>query len=97
MRIGLVIEKLRKKNKLTQKEFSVLIGVTQTYISMIESEKKIPSFFILSKISTVFLVPVPVIYMLSIEDKDVYYTCIDRYVLRRTELNKLINHIFNCE
>lgn len=97
MRIGLVIEKLRKKNNLNQKEFSALIGVTQTYISMIESEKKIPSFSVLSKISDVFLIPIPVIYMLAIEDKDVHYTCIDKYVLRRSELNALINHIFNCE
>ena len=45
MNLGLSIRKLRKERvpQLTQAEYAATIGISQTYLSQIESNKKKPS------------------------------------------------------
>ncbi|MEN8214770.1 MAG: helix-turn-helix transcriptional regulator [Pseudomonadota bacterium] len=47
--IGKRVLTIRKKNNLTQEKFSKLAGVVQSYLAVIEKDKKTPSFnFIMS-------------------------------------------------
>jgi transcriptional regulator with XRE-family HTH domain len=43
---------LRKERKLTQMELSKLVGISQTYLSQIESGTKFPTISTLQKIAT---------------------------------------------
>lgn len=51
--IGDKIKELRILNKMTQKEVSEKIGVSETYINFIENNKKNPSLKVLNKIAEV--------------------------------------------
>lgn len=94
MNIGFTLQKLRKNHNIRQNELADLIGVTQTYISLIEKGKKIPSIPVLLKISDVFLTPFPVLLMLALEDRDIHHTKIDTYIMYRNQLNELIKKTF---
>ena len=69
MNIGITIRELRKRKNLSQEELSGLTNISQTYISQIESGKKIPSLEVLQTIGEKIGVPVEIISFLSL-DKD---------------------------
>ncbi len=46
--IGQRIKYIREENKLTQKEFAASLGISNNYVSEIESDKKVPSAMILN-------------------------------------------------
>ena len=52
--IAINIKKLRNTLNLTQSEFSMLLGVKQSYISRIENGEKIPNVKLIMKIANVF-------------------------------------------
>lgn len=54
MNIGDRVKYIRKKNKLNQSQFASILGISQTHISKIESNKDIPSDKILRAISIEF-------------------------------------------
>ena len=43
MKLGSVLKLIRTKLGINQKEMADLLGISQNYLSLIESEKKIPS------------------------------------------------------
>lgn len=51
--LGDKIKELRILNKMTQKEVSEKVGVSETYINFIENNKKTPSLKILNKIAEI--------------------------------------------
>lgn len=61
MSIGETIRDIRKKSKLNQTEFAEKLGITQTYLSLLEAGKKVPSLKVLGKIAFEFDIPVEVI------------------------------------
>lgn len=73
MNIGLAIKTLRicKLPHLKQHEFAEKVGISQTYISQIENNKKIPSMDVLQHMCKVFNVPLPIMFWFSISRHDV--------------------------
>jgi XRE family transcriptional regulator, regulator of sulfur utilization len=73
MNIGTAIRNIRKERtpQLNQSEFAKLIGITQTYLSQIETGAKTPNISVLETISKEFEIPLPIIFWLSIEEGDV--------------------------
>ena len=73
MNVGISIREIRKERtpQLNQSEFAKLIGITQTYLSQIETGAKTPSIEVLERISKEFEIPLPIIFWLGIEEKDV--------------------------
>ncbi|MBW8603105.1 helix-turn-helix transcriptional regulator [Bacillus velezensis] len=49
--IGDIIKQIRKEAKLTQKEFSCKLGVSDSYISKVEKNKSYPSLKFLKNVS----------------------------------------------
>jgi len=71
MQIGTVIASNRKLKGFSQGELATEVGVSQTYMSQIERNKKEPAISLLNKIAEAIGIPVPVLFFLSLEDKDV--------------------------
>lgn len=67
---GPVIKKIRKSKKISQGDFAKSIGISQTYLSQIEKERRTPSFAILKKIGKHLHVPIPVIGMFALQKED---------------------------
>ena len=69
--IGESIKKARRIKGFTQVYIAKKAGITQTYLSQIESgSKDNPSKEILQKISDAIGIPVPVFLFMSMENKD---------------------------
>jgi transcriptional regulator with XRE-family HTH domain len=73
MNVGQAIRNIRKERtpQLNQSEFAKLIGITQTYLSQIETGAKTPNISVLETISKEFEIPLPIIFWMSIEENDV--------------------------
>lgn len=56
MKIGLYLKELRLKNNLTTKQVEVKTGISNSYISLIERNKRKPSAEILSKLAKAYKV-----------------------------------------
>lgn len=67
MNIGITIKKLRNRMGMTQVVFANKAGITQTYLSQIESGAKIPNLSTLSEIATTLSIPVEVLIYFSLD------------------------------
>lgn len=52
--IGQKVKNLRRENGLTQDELASALSISRNYVCLIETDKKIPSFKTISKMSEVF-------------------------------------------
>lgn len=59
------------QKKISQTELAKRSGITSTYLSQIEHNKKDPGFTLLKKISAVLDIPVPVLLIMSLEKGDI--------------------------
>ena len=71
MKLGDTIKRLRKESSIPQKEFAQRCGITNTYLSLIENNRRPPGPKLLQRIAENLEVPVPIIYFLSIENEDI--------------------------
>lgn len=73
MNFGKAIKKIRKERlpHLTQTEFGRVIGITQTYLSQLESGSRYPSIQLLKRISKEFQIPVQILFWYSIGEEDI--------------------------
>lgn len=73
MNLGLAIKTARKsiEPNINQSEFAERLGVTQSYLSLIENNVKTPSIKLLERISKEFNIPLSVIFWMGIEPTDV--------------------------
>jgi transcriptional regulator with XRE-family HTH domain len=71
MNIALAVKKWRKYNKIKQYILAKEIGVTQSYLSLIESGKKTPSIEVLEKVCEFFNKPMPVLLWFGLEENDI--------------------------
>ncbi len=71
MRIGQVIQERRKQLRIKQIELASLAGITPSYLSLIESGKRVPEISILQKLSENLSFSLAVLLLLSTESNDV--------------------------
>jgi len=72
MKIGQSIKYFRKEiSQKTQKDFCKTMGISQTYLSQVEAGKKNPSDKLIKRIADKLNVPVPLLYLHCLEEKDV--------------------------
>jgi transcriptional regulator with XRE-family HTH domain len=70
MNLAQGIIKICYKKGITQSELAERTGLTKTYHSLIENNRRFPSENTLKKISEAIGVPIPVIFWLSMDDVD---------------------------
>lgn len=71
MNLGKTISQLRERKGMNQGEFAKILSITQTYLSLIENNKKTPNMALLEKISEELSTPLPFIFFLSMDEKDI--------------------------
>lgn len=71
MNLGKTISQLRERKGLNQGKFAEILSITQSYLSQIENNKRLPNMALLEKISTELSTPLPFIFFLSMDEKDV--------------------------
>lgn len=72
MKIGEVLKTIRKeKTNLNQGKAADLMGITQTYLSQVESGIKKPSQEMLETMCAAYKMPVPIVIWMSFEQGDV--------------------------
>lgn len=71
MNLGKAIKQIRKDKGIQQGTLAEQCGVSQTYLSQIENEKKEPTLAVLKGISKHLDTPLPIMFFLSIDEGDV--------------------------
>lgn len=71
MNIGHVIKDFRKQKGIKQGEFAELCKVSQTYLSLIESNQKDPNLSLFKAIAEQLEIPLPILFFLSLDENDV--------------------------
>ena len=95
MDLGTVIKNIRKKKGYTQTQLAELCGITQTYLSQIERNQKEPNTATLKIIAKHLGFPLPIIFFLSLEDKDIPEAKRDAYNIISPSVKSLIDTFFS--
>ncbi|MCO5263992.1 MAG: helix-turn-helix domain-containing protein [Lentimicrobium sp.] len=94
MDLGNQIKNIRKQKGLTQNEFASLCGITQTYLSQIESNSKEPNLSTLRVISEELNVPLPILFFQSMTDEDVQPRKREAFKIISPSIKSLVNEFF---
>jgi len=70
MDIGKAVRECRTRRGLTQKELAAGSGLDPSYVSLIESGRRVPSLDVLTRIAEYVAVPVYLLVLLGCEDDD---------------------------
>jgi transcriptional regulator with XRE-family HTH domain len=94
MDLGNTIRKFRKRKRQTQSEFALACGITQTYLSQIESNNREPNLSTLKSISGELDVPLPIIFFLSLDRNDIAPHKRDAFDIINPSINSLVSEFF---
>ena len=94
MDLGITIKKIRKQKGQTQCEFASLCGISQTYLSQVESNQKQPNLATLKIISEKLNVPLPILFFLSMTEEDVQPNKREAFVIVSPSVKSLVNEFF---
>lgn len=96
MNIGISIRAIRKERvpHLNQSEFANLIGITQTYLSQIETGSKTPTIKVLESISEAFEIPLPIIFWFGLEESDISEYKKEYFRFLKPTVDSMINEFF---
>lgn len=94
MELGQVIGKLIKQKGLTQVEVAKRIGKSSTALSQIVKGAYSPNPDTLEKICEVLDIPQPILYFLTISEKDIPEDKIDLYNMLAPALRDFVYRIF---
>lgn len=95
MDLGNIIKNIRKQKKLTQNEFASSCGITQTYLSQIESNQKEPNLSTLKNISNSLSIPLPILFFLSMTEEDVQPNKRKAFEIVSPSVKSLVNEFFS--
>jgi transcriptional regulator with XRE-family HTH domain len=95
MDLGNIIKNTRKQKKLTQIEFASTCGITQTYLSQIESNLKEPNLSTLKRISNSLNIPLPILFFLSMTEEDVQPNKRKAFEIVSPSVNSFVNEFFS--
>lgn len=94
MNIGQAIKNIRIKKNIKQKDFAPMIGVTQSYLSLIEHGTRDPSLDVLKSLSNAIGIPLPVLFWFGINESDIDKNKIYAYNLLKPSIDGLISELF---
>jgi len=97
MNIGSTIKRLRKERGLNQQDFGVMVGLSQTSLSLIEGGNTTPNKSTLKRISKELKVPEELLYFMSIDESDIPEEKKDKFKLLYPTAKELMMKIFSDE
>ena len=94
MNLGVTIKNIRKKKGQTQSEFASICGISQTYLSQIESNQREPNLSTLKIISNELNVPLPILFFLSLNIDDIQQSKREAFEIISPSVKSLVNEFF---
>lgn len=94
MQLGATINTVRKQRGFNQGELADMIGMTQSYMSLIEKDKKEPNLTTLKKISEALNLPLPILFFLSLDNDDIPERKQEAFNLIGPSLRSMIGEFF---
>ena len=94
MKLGNTIKHLRKQQGILQQVLAEACGISVTYLSQIENDRKTPNLSVLEEISRVLGVPLPILFFLSLSNEDVPTEKLEVYATLAPPVRALIERIF---
>lgn len=94
MDLGNIIKDIRKQKGQTQGELALSCGITQTYLSQIESNLKEPNLSTLKSISESLNVPLPILFFLSMTEDDIQPNKRKAFQIVSPSVKSLVNEFF---
>lgn len=94
MDLGTTIKKLREQKGIRQNAFAKACNLSQTYVSQIENNAKEPSIEILKLISKKLNIPLPILFFLSMDEKDVKVNKREAYQFIEPSIKSFIGEFF---
>lgn len=95
MNLGEAIKKQRKLVGLSQGELAHACHITQSYLSMIEKNKKEPNLATLKELSENLNLPVPVLFIKAMDVSDIPENKREIYNAISGSLDSLVNSLFD--
>jgi len=71
MKFGSTIRRLRKRQGINQQILADRIGVTQTYLSLLESDQKTPSINLINSLSRELKIPPSILAYLTLDKREI--------------------------
>lgn len=93
MKIGQSVKKVRKLKGVNQGEFSKTIGITQSYLSLIENDKRMPSMDLLEKMAKCFGMPLQFMLWFSITEDQIADSKLEFYRALKPAMDEIVNAI----
>jgi len=97
MDLGKAIHTVRKKKNLSQSKFSKLLDINQSYLSLIENNKKNPSIKLLEKVSSKTDLPLPILLFFSLSEEDVKDEKKQLFNMMFPKIKEMVSVIFDEE
>lgn len=94
MNLGNIIKNIRKQKGQTQGVFALSCGITQTYLSQIESNLKEPNLSTLKIISENLNMPLPILFFLSMTEEDIQPSKRKAFQIVSPSVKSLVNEFF---
>ncbi|TCP21522.1 helix-turn-helix protein [Tenacibaculum skagerrakense] len=94
MDLGQTIKEIRKQKGLKQNQFAHLCDITQAYLSQIENNLKEPNLSTLKVISNKLETPLPILFFLSLDNKDVKPEKAEAFKMIAPSVKSLVNQFF---
>lgn len=94
MTIGVSIKHLRTVKGLKQQEVSKAVGITQSYLSLIESGKKTPTIKTLQSFADYFQAPLPILFWFTIEESDVKEEKVEAFRALKPTIDDMLDSLF---
>jgi len=94
MDIGNVIKSLRKTKGINQTDLADRIEITQSYLSLIEKNRKEPNLSTLKRISNSLEIPLPIIFFMSLEEQDIPERKKEAFNMIFPSVNSFIESLF---
>ena len=97
MNLGNTISQLRERKGIKQGQMADTLEITQTYLSQIENNRKLPNIALLEKISKELSTPLPFLFFLSLDEQDIPGNKIAHFRLLEPMLKKFISELIQTD
>ena len=94
MNIGNIIQQERKRRKYSQSEFAAICKISVRYLSLIESGRMEPAIATLKVIAEKLQLPLPVLFFLSLDEKDIPEDKKEIYNILKPSIEATLSNIF---
>lgn len=96
MNIGEALLSVRKSKGYRQNKVCAKVGITQTYLSQIETGAKTPSIEVIEKICKYYKIPFAVMMWLALSENEVEKNKKEAFRLLKPSIDALVKEAFNC-